>query len=289
MIISFRFIVAVFFASQLLSISVWAAGEPDPSITIVSGQETRHFSRSQLLRSSELKKLEITNDPTYKGQKMVYDVVPLVSLFKGLKFDPASTLLFSCLDGFSAPISIEKVMSTDSKKSRAFIAIEAAAVDKKWPPLKNGKSAGPFYLVWETAEQSQISNEEWPFQLASFTIKPPIAMQYPHILLAIEILAQDPIRKGYESFLKNCFACHTLNGEGAAQMGPDLNIPMNPTEYFKSGYIEKLVRNPQSLRRWQQSKMSSFDRVALTDEELHSIILYLQHMAKRKVASAKKP
>jgi mono/diheme cytochrome c family protein len=254
----------------------------EPSLTLVAPGQQRHFSRSELLRSPHLKKLTVGKDPAYAGRSMTYEVVPLADLLEGLKLHPDETLLFSCLDGFSAPLSLTKILNRDPRHAIAYVAIERA--DAKWPALKTSSpdSAGPFYLVWERPEASNIGREEWPFQLAGFELKPSIETQFPHIVPAARVPATSPIRDGYRVFVKNCFACHTMNGEGAAQVGPDLNIPHNPTEYLAPGFLAKLIRNPQDLRHWPQAKMSAFDKSAISAAELAHLIAYLKHMASRK-------
>ena len=194
-------------------------------------------------------------------------------------------MLFHCLDGFSAPIATAKILNLDRRESIAYLAIEKPG--EKWPPLKAGepnKTAGPFYLVWEHPEKSKIAIEEWPYQLAGFEQKPSLESQFPHAAPDPSIAATSPVRAGYGAFMKNCFPCHTMNGEGASQVGPDLNLPHNPTEYLKPDYFALLVRNPQSLRRWPESKMRGFNQTELSDEDLRNISAYLKHMARRKVA-----
>lgn len=259
--------------------------EEEPRLSIISGKKIQYFSRSELLQSPALKTLEITKDPAYPEEIRTYKAVPLSSLFQSLRVDPTFTILFKCRDGFSAPINATKALNSDPLSSIAYVAIEEAK--SPWPVLKNEKyanTAGPFYLIWEHPEKSKISNEDWPYQLTSFEIKAPIEKQYPNILPKPGLLEKNPIQKGYRAFLKTCFNCHTLNGDGSSFLGPDLNIPFNPTEYFKPQYLEKLVRDPQSLRHWSQSKMTAFDSTTLSNEELKNIILYLQHMSKRKVS-----
>jgi cytochrome c1 len=73
-----------------------------------------------------------------------------------------------------------------------------------------------------------------------------------------------------------------LNGEGDARVGPDLNIPHNPTEYLRTDLLRAYIRNPQSLRRWPQAKMSGFDRATLSDADLDNLLAYLRHMAAHK-------
>jgi mono/diheme cytochrome c family protein len=90
------------------------------------------------------------------------------------------------------------------------------------------------------------------------------------------------VNQGFTLFQKNCLACHRLNGAGNGQVGPDLNLPFNPTEYFREGYLQRYIRDPQSLRHWPQGKMPGFSASVLPDHELQLLIGYLQHMAQRK-------
>ncbi|KAF1027769.1 MAG: hypothetical protein GAK37_02368 [Pseudomonas sp.] len=98
-----------------------------------------------------------------------------------------------------------------------------------------------------------------------------------------KLAANDPVNQGFALFQKNCLACHRLNGAGDAQVGPDLNIPYNPTEYFGAGFLKRYIRDPQSLRHWPQAKMPAFTDTVLPDGELDLLVSYLQHMAGRKV------
>ena len=95
--------------------------------------------------------------------------------------------------------------------------------------------------------------------------------------------AHDPVRRGYAVFEKNCSVCHTLNLGGDATVGPDLNVPYNPTEYMRVDALRRLIRDPQSLRRWPAAKMPAFETRSLSDRDLTDLLAYLRHMADRKV------
>lgn len=251
-----------------------------PELKIKVGESSRVYTREELLKSPAIKQITIDNDPTYSGQKMTYTVFPVAALFADFKIDADSTLLFNCLDGFSAAMDPAPLLNKDANKSIAYIAIEDPA--QPWPKIKkrDNHSAGPFYLVWEYPEKSKISQEEWPFQLAGFEMKPGLSKQFPKTVPRAK--ASVEVQSGYKLFMKNCFACHTLNGEGASQMGPDLNIPHSPTEYMKEKFIFQLIRNPQSVRQWPQSKMSAFSPDSLSDKDIRHIIRYLEHMGAAK-------
>jgi mono/diheme cytochrome c family protein len=87
---------------------------------------------------------------------------------------------------------------------------------------------------------------------------------------------------GFAAYEKHCFGCHTMNRQGDARMGPDMNLPMNPTEYFTESALKKLVRDPKSVRVWNGGVMPGFDASRLGEAELDSIIAYLKHMVGRK-------
>jgi mono/diheme cytochrome c family protein len=259
-----------------LSSSVGAA-----ELTIESGAQKKIFTTAQLLKMPGVKKIKVEKDPAYPDKAYTYTAVPAASLFEGVKLDPKGTLQFHCTDGFAAPISIPRLLNQDPRASVAYLAIEGK---EKWPKLRGGKkTAGPFYLIWEKPELSNVGTEEWPFQLDGFKWQLSVAELYPHTAPDAKLLGNSPEQKGYLVFQKNCFVCHRVNGEGASEMGPDLNIPFNPTEYFQAGYLLKLVRNPQNLRKWPQSKMTSFNEAALSEADFKDLEAYLRHMAGRKV------
>lgn len=265
------------FISALLVFASQFASAATPELKIKVGDLSRSYTRDELLKSPAIKQLTIENDPTYSGQKMTYTVIPVSALFADFKIEADSTLLFNCLDGFSAALDPAPLLNKDTKKAIAYIAIEDPS--QPWPKIKkrDNLSAGPFYLVWENPEKSKISQEEWPFQLAGFEMKPSLAQQFPKTVPRAK--SSSEVQAGYKLFMKNCFACHTMNGDGTSQMGPDLNIPHGPTEYMKEKFIFQLIRNPQSVRHWPQSKMSAFSPQSLSDKDIRHIIRYLEHMA----------
>lgn len=270
---------------SLVQVSVANAGKKDePVLTIQSPEKTLVFKRSQLLARKDLTQVEVQNDPAYENKSNTYWAVPFAALFQGISVPPDATLHFRCLDGFGAPISQSRALNQLPTQSIAYLAIERKP--HEWPPLKPKKSqdsAGPFYLIWKNPKLSQLSVEEWPFQLKGFEVKKSLRSTYPAIFPESKLAENHPANRGLKIFTKNCFTCHTLNHQGEGVIGPDLNLPKNPTEYFVQSALKSLIRNPQSLRTWPGSRMPGFDSEAISDSDLDDLVSYLEYMSKHKV------
>jgi mono/diheme cytochrome c family protein len=243
------------------------------------------YTTEDLLKNSRVKMMTIPSDPTYKTT-MRYKVLPFQYFLKYAKVTKKKELKkldvkFMASDGFASVIPIQLLVEGESK---AYIAIEEP--DRKWPVVKDGKSAGPFYLVWSNPEKENIGQEQWPFQIDSITIQESAFTKYPGLNSPKGVSMR--AREGMKVFIKNCFSCHTFNGEGSATMGPDLNYPMNPLEYFKEKAFIQLIRNPKSVRTWPDSVMPAFAEDEISDREIKSLMKYFKEMSKHKIKKVKK-
>lgn len=251
------------------------------SLTLTWPGGTRDFTREQLWTHPKAIDLTLTDQAAHSGKTIVYHAIPMRDLFAEIKVQEGETLEFDTTDGFSASLDPAQVLNRDPAGATAYLAIEDP--QQPWPKLRDGKStAGPLYLVWKDAEKSGIGQEQWPYQLRSFSLKASLESRFPALLPEPKVTKKDPVYRGYQAFLKNCFSCHTLNGEGTSRMGPDLNLPHSPTEYLREEYFRKLVRDPQSLRAWKGSRMSSFSLEMLPESELDDLIAYLRHKAEHR-------
>ncbi|MEP6998113.1 MAG: c-type cytochrome, partial [Betaproteobacteria bacterium] len=230
------------------SAALAAAAEPNLTVT-VAGRTTTYAPES-LLGMPAATSVTIPNDVAYK-RDMTFRAVPAASLLGGVAAD--ETLRFVASDGFVATLPAALLLSHSG--ATAYLAIEPA--DAPWPALKPeaAASAGPFYLVWLRPERAGITPEQWPYQVARIEVVAPLAKRYPMLAPAASLSAHDAARRGYAVFEKNCSVCHTLNLGGDATVGPDLNVPYNPTEYMRVDALRRLIRDPQSLRRWPAAKM----------------------------------
>jgi mono/diheme cytochrome c family protein len=254
----------------------------DPVLDVVIGGETRQFGRDALLLRPDVARVEIASDVAY-GRAMSYRAVPLAALLAGLN-PPADSVIESvALDGFAAQLPLDLLTNTDPAKAVAWLAIEP--VDTPWPPLP-GKtvSAGPFYILWTGASAAAIRSEQWPYQLAKLASQASPAARWPALGVDPALPATHPVRTGQALFVTQCLPCHTLNGAGASTVGPDLNRPMNPTEYLTPAGLHALIRDPKSVRSWPGQLMPGFAADQMTDREIDLVIGYLRHMTARRTS-----
>ena len=254
----------------------------EPAITVTVGSDTRSFTRSELLARPDAATIEVARDVTYRGP-MSYRAVPVASLLAGMTLPADSVIEAVTLDGFIAQLPPDLVLNTDEGKAVAWLAIEPA--DHPWPRIP-GKdaSAGPFYIVWSGAAVGSIRSEQWPYQMAKLVSQPSPVARWPALGVDAALVPTDPVRAGQALFVVQCLPCHRLNGAGASDVGPDLNLPQNPTEYFTPQGLHDLIRNPKAVRTWPDQAMPAFPADHLSDREVGLIVAYLKHMASRKQA-----
>jgi mono/diheme cytochrome c family protein len=147
-------------------------------------------------------------------------------------------------------------------------------------PGKN-ESAAPFYIVWTGAEVDSIRSEQWPYHMAKLVNEPSPLSRWPALAVNAALPPDDPVRAGQALFVVQCLPCHKLNGAGAADVGPDLNLPQNPTDYLTPQGLHDLIRNPKAVRTWPAQIMPALSDY-LSDREIDLVIAYLEHMAGRK-------
>lgn len=246
------------------------------SLTIELDHSRTTWQTADLLKHPAAQTVQIVDDVSYK-RTMTYRAVPLAALLPGLLAH--NHVQAVALDGFAAELAAAPLLQQSG--AQAWLAVEDPA--HPWPPLATGKpSAGPFYLVWTRPQASGISPEQWPFQISTIKQLRTVAERFPALLPDPALAVNDPINQGFALFQKNCLACHRLNGAGDAQVGPDLNLPYSPTEYFGGDFLKRYIRDPQSLRHWPQAKMPAFAASVLPDADLELLVGYLKHMATRK-------
>ena len=262
-----------------LPTSAWAGG---PTFTVSSDGGVRTFDRDALLARTDVVEITTSRDVAYRTPR-TYRAVALAKLFEGVAIPPDAVVEAAAQDGFVTQLTRELVYANDNIV--AYMATEAA--DTPWPLIPGkDKSAGPFYIVWVGDRASSVPTMMWPYQVVSLFVQDAPAKRWPAIAVDPMLPALHPARDGQTLFVNKCFTCHTMNHAGPASAGPDLNLPMNPTEYFTDAGLRALIRDPRLVRIWPEQRMPSFAQEDLSDEELGLILAYLNHMAGRKSPAA---
>ena len=145
----------------LLPALAWA---DEPTLSITVGNDTRSFTRAELLARADAATIQVARDVAYRA-RMTYRAVPVASLLAGMTLPHDSVIEAVALNGFVAQLPPDLLLNTDERKAVAWLAIELA--ERPWPQFPNkDESAGPFYIVWTGAEVGSIRSEQWPYQLA---------------------------------------------------------------------------------------------------------------------------
>lgn len=256
----------------------------EPALEISAGGKTKIFSRDELLKRPDVVTIDVVKDATY-GKPMTYRAVPVAGLLEGFDFPAGSVVEAVAIDGFAAQIPLDLMLNKEEYGALAWLAIEEPG--KPWPKIK-GKdySAGPFYTVWTGGDLSQVRSEYWAYQAAKLLSQDSPATRWPELTVDAGLPADDPARLGKAVFIAQCLPCHKINGAGASDVGPDLNLPMNPTEYMTEDGLHKLIRDPKSVRRWPAMKMNGWPPELFSDHDIDLVVAYLKHMAGRKTAPA---
>ncbi len=264
-----------------LSCCAWSN---EPALTVTTGGNTVSYAPAALLALPASTQVTIPQDVAYQ-REMTFHAVPVASVLSGVRAE--ETIRFVTRDGFVASLPAAALLA-GGDGAVAYLAVEAT--DAPWPPLKAGDvaSAGPFYLVWLRPERGAIVREQWPYQVVRIEAVAPLAKRYPMVAPATSLSARDPARRGFEVYVKDCSVCHTMNLGGDSTVGPDLNLPYNPTEYMRPDALRRVIRDPQSLRRWPETRMPAFGAKVISDRELADLMAYLRHMADRKASVAAK-
>ena len=247
-----------------------SVGATGPTLTVSTDGGVHIFDRDALLARTDVVEITTSRDVAYRIPR-TYRAVALAKLLEGVAIPPDAVVEAAAQDGFVAQLPRDLVYAKDNVV--AYMAIEAA--DAPWPPVPGkDQSAGPFYIVWLGDRASSVPTMMWPYQVVSLSVQDAPAKRWPSLAVDPMLPALHPARDGQTLFVNKCFTCHTMNQAGSAAAGPDLNLPMNPTEYFTDAGLRALIRDPRSVRAWPEQRMPSFAQEDLSDEELGLILAY---------------
>jgi mono/diheme cytochrome c family protein len=276
-LIVLSFMLAIEFAAE-------AENAAQPTLVISRDKTERQFTAAELLASPN--SADVTVQVDLSGQLTSYRAVPLLPLLGDIASERFDTLEGRATDGFVSQIPLALIGRGATGGAVPWIAVEDPA--HPWLPLpRQTVSAGPFYLIWEHPERSGVRTEQWPYQLVSLTFVESPVHRWPQLAVPPDLPPDAEARRGQEVFLTQCFPCHRMNEGGAAEMGPDLGRPMNPTQYLTDAGLRAIIRNTRAVRTWPAQQMMNFDQSALPDADLDAVVAYLHAMAEQPRAAPK--
>ncbi len=208
------------------------------------------------------------NDPVF-GAVKEYDGF-LLNEVLNLAGDKADEIVFTAQDGYAPNVDAAHL-----KAHKAYLVFQEHGTNGKFAKIRQGKamiSPGPFYVVWEEGKKLQ-HEVPWPYQLVKieavdFNKKYPLV--YPKEAKANE-------HKGFLIFKAQCIRCHSINLQGG-DLGPELNVPKNVTEYWDGKNLREFIQNASSYRA--KSKMPAFPELSASD--IDSVVSYLVKMKTQK-------
>jgi mono/diheme cytochrome c family protein len=222
--------------------------------------------------------LTVSNDPFYGGVH-TYRGYPLQAVMAKLFSEKAFSekgveVALVCRDGYIVRLSPEK-----TPLDNAVLAFEetSAPDGQKWIEIPEGRekiTPEPYALIWKSPHPNAQKSYPSPFAIVAINLER--NRRSPAQPSQTELFA------GYEIYKTRCQQCHSINLDGGV-IGPELNVPKNVTEYWKLSDLRALIRDPQTYR--YGSRMPPFPD--LSEEELSSLLTYIQGMSLQKVCADK--
>ncbi len=247
----------------------------DEKILLVSPNASKSFSLGDLKK--KLKVVSVTiDDPVYKTKKSFdgFDLDQVLQLLGPIPKE-LDEIVFQAKDGYAPSMAVAKAFS-----KKAVLAFQERGTKQKFGLVQQGKARvtpAPYYVVWLDGKDVG-EGFPWPYQLAKIELvsfRKKYAKIYPHTEEPISV-----VMRGFLTFTQQCIACHSINLMGG-DIGPELNIPKNITEYWDRDTLEAFIKQADSFRA--KSKMPSFANI-LKDEDIENLVKYLGYMKGHKVS-----
>ncbi|AJW46961.1 c-type cytochrome [Ralstonia mannitolilytica] len=259
-----------------------AHADDGAALTLNVGGQSRTLSRDALLHDPHLR--DVTVEDQNLKRRLTFKALPVTELFRGQSISPDASATTAASDGYVSHLPTRLLLADRADGPRAWLAVEDP--NAPWPTLK-GQGIGPFRLIWTAppAKSSLVNESLWTYSIVRIDIAALPGERFAAIRPAAGQPADGPVMRGFATFQRVCFSCHTLNRAGDATLGPDLNVPYSPVEYLGDEKLRHLIRDPQSLRWWPNARMSAIDEKTLSNAQLSDLLAYFHHMAQHKAAA----
>jgi len=265
-----------------LGYSSLAAGEllPPPAITQLDLNDPQITER--IFSATPKKIITVENDPLF-GKTQQYEGYPLQAILNFFESKANSEIAFIASDGYSVTIDPR---TAPVERGLLAIRVFSSPDGKSFPDLKVGQemqNPGPFILVW-SGDYKELSKLPVPWGVVEIKLVDKsnyLSQAEPNPKTLKQLASQaavTQVKRGFNLFKDNCIKCHAVNMEGG-RVGPELNVPLNITEYWRPLGLAKMIKNPADVR-WG-SKMPPFP--TLSEPDIADLISYLSAMRFQKV------
>lgn len=275
----------LFYAGPLLAES---ATQTSATVTFKEHGKVRQTAEQTTLESLAPAESWSIYEPHEKRER-TYRVIPfnqMMDKIYGPGWRKAEEILFTCSDGYQPSIPTAKFLKFD-----AGLAFPTGPGDvfELTNTLQNNEriTLRPYYLIWNNAKAPALKQEgasDIPYQLVGIDLisfREKFPNLYPGKNSSVEAT------RGFLSFRKYCLNCHTINTEGGGK-APELNVPVNVTEYWQPKLLKTWILNPAAIR-WNTPMPGLSEDIPGRDNVAQDLMAYLKAMAKNKHLAKKSP
>lgn len=189
------------------------------------------------------------------------------------KWKEASWVKVSTKDEYTPLIEMYKF-----KERKAYLAY-ARADQKPFTSILSNRSKiehlSPFYLIWieNYKKGAAVRRDHWPYQITGFSFQ-----ETPPKKLIPKAGSSQAVVWGYKNFIKQCIACHSIDGAGGVKGGELVTSGITASK--SDLYLKKFISNPGKVK--PGTKMTPFPRkIDLRKKRITDIVTYLRFMEKK--------
>ena len=256
-------------------------GDPEPT----SSPYHSTVDLERLHESGRLDDLQTTvvttpDDPAYGTEKRFegWPLDALLAAHADMPDDPTGYVAqFIATDGYRATVPLDELPAGEGVVAFRDLG---APDGRDWASFDHGDQSttpAPFYLVWPSASPS-ADHRPWSYKLAK------IGIARAEDLWGDAVPPDDAgLDAGFAVFRAHCMKCHSVNLSGGS-VGPELNVPMNVTEYWKTEQLPQYIRHPSSFRA--DATMPAMEG-NLSEEDMAALLDYLRGMREAKICETR--
>jgi len=264
----------LFFILVSLFISTFAYAEADQRLLTLEFADKQIELTVSDLNAIGSKQIEIERDIVY-SKPAIYNAIALKDILESINMPLEGKLLLVCSDGYTLPLDLDVLNDPDMQ---AYLALSSAEATKQgnWQPYQHGHewiSFDPFYLVWNSKDQSALTKLPWPYQLASMKLE----KEDLYADLALSKTTDERIQNGKGLFIEYCVKCHKINKTGG-DVGPSLTTSAFVRLSEKS-LISEFIWDIK--RFYSASAMPVFNKT-LSKQQVADLVAYLSLVTENK-------